>query len=164
MTKRKIQLDDLQVGGMLGVLQTLGLGAEKRLMCRKLYLLIISLLASCHIDNYTYNIHVHCLSAMIILQRTNEQYKTIQNPNMKLKQNAYQNARYALYCISGVILCNFFLWLSTLLLLSGDSHPNLSPDSVGTDTSISSSLSSFHMLSSYLSVMHLNIQSLLQKG
>ena len=56
MTKLKIQSDDLQVGGMLGILQTLGLGAEKRLMYRKFYLLIISLLASCRIDNYTYNI------------------------------------------------------------------------------------------------------------
>ena len=64
------------------------------------------------------------------------------------------------------ILCNFFLRLSTLLLLPGDIHPNLGLDSVETDTSISSissSLSSFDMLSSHLSVVDLNIQSLLPK-
>ena len=80
MTKRKIKSDDL--GGMFGISQTLGLGVEKRLMYKKFYLLIVSLLVSYHIDNYTYNIH--CLSAMIILQRTNELYKTIQNPYIKL--------------------------------------------------------------------------------
>ena len=128
------------------------------------YLLIISLLVSYHIDNYTYNIH--CLSAMIILQRTNELYKTIQNPYIKLKPNAYKNTIFTFYCINILILCNFFLWLLILLLLSGDIHPNPGPDSVETDTSISSmynSLSSFDMLSSHLSIIHLNIQSLLPK-
>ena len=117
-------------------------------MYKKFYLLIVSLLVSYHIDNYTYNIH--CLSAMIILQRTNELYKSIQNPYSKLKPNAYKNTSFMLYCISVLILCNFLLWLSTLLLLSGDIHPNPGPDSVETDTSISSissSLSSFGMLS-----------------
>ena len=162
MTKRKIKSDGL--GGMLGISQTLGLGVEKRLMYKKFYLLIVSLLVSCHMDNYTYNIH--WLSAMIILQRTNELYKSIQNPYIKLKPNAYKNTSFTLYCISVLILCNFLLWLSTLLLLSGDIHPNPGPDSVETDTSISSipsSLSSFDMLSSHLSIMHLNIQSLLPK-
>ena len=119
MTKRKIKSDGL--GGMLGISQTLGLGAEKRLMYRKFYLLFISLLVSYHIYNYTY--HIHCLSAMIILQRTNELYKTIQNPYIKLKLNAYKNTRFTLYCISVLILCNFLLWLSTLLLLSGAFTP-----------------------------------------
>ena len=108
---------------MLGISQTLGLGADKRLIYRKFNLLIISLLVSYHIDNYTY--YIHCLSAMIILQRTNELYKTIQNPYIKLKPNAYKNTRFTLYCISILILCNFFLWLSTLLLLSGEIHPIL---------------------------------------
>ena len=162
MTKRKINSDGL--GGMLGISQTLGLGVEKRLMYKKFYLLIVSLLVFYHIDNYTYSIH--CLSAMIILQRTNELYKSIQNPYIKLKPNAYKNTSFTLYCISVLILCNFLLWLLTLLLLSGDIHPNPGRDSVETDTrisSISSSLSSFDMLSSHLSIMHLNIKSLLPK-
>ncbi|MEW8544911.1 MAG: reverse transcriptase family protein [Candidatus Thiodiazotropha sp.] len=56
-------------------------------------------------------------------------------------------------------------WTSFLILLSGDIELNPGPDSVGgsTDSDTSSSISSLHMLSNHLSIMHLNIQSIVPK-
>ena len=52
-----------------------------------------------------------------------------------------------------------------LILLNGDVHPNPGPDSVTSlaDLSVSNSVNSFSALANHLSIMHLNIQSILPK-
>ena len=73
-----------------------------------------------------------------------------------------------LFCRNAFLLLlvsNLITWLLSLLLQCGDIETNPGPDSVEGSTVDSSDLSatSFELLSNHLTILHLNIQSLIHK-
>ena len=66
---------------------------------------------------------------------------------------------------NSLIFIVLHVWLFMLILLSGDVEVNPGPDSVESSTDSSDILSSasLNSLSNHLSILHLNIQSLLPK-
>ena len=80
---------------------------------------------------------------------------------MSPRQN--DNSIFSVLCISLLITSVVLSWTVDLILLSGDVHPNPGPDS-GTslaDFSVSNSVNSFSALANHLSIIHLNLQSIL---
>ena len=75
-----------------------------------------------------------------------------------------RNIIFTYRCIRILFTVCFLAWLIRLLLLSGDLQPNLGPTSTSSanDTSFSSS-DSQEILANDLSILHLNVQSLLPK-
>lgn len=108
---------------------------------------------------------ISSLSFILALQRSNETYKSIRHPYKRLRSTTYENVRFTYLMVYILAISVLLLWsLCFLLLLSGDIQPNPGPDTI-TSSSSSSSLSenSLQLLSSHLSIMHLNIQSIIPK-
>ena len=131
-------------------------------MYRKFYFMLL-LVFLVHCFNQE-SLNTSCLSLTLALQRSNESYKLIKYPLKRINiLSSIGNLRFTMlltYCLS---VSNFSLWLLCLLLRSGDIQPNPGPVSV---TSIDSSISSVDLIedfSNHLSIMHLNIQSILPK-
>ena len=140
------------------------LGAKKRLKYKKFYFFLILLFLTWSCSLHVYN--SFCLSIILSIQYSDETYKHI-----KLTQH-YTRTKYPLSCTItfnntylGVIFIFYsLLWLYNLILLSGDIHQNPGPASGSSQTEGSfSSLDSRELLSNHLSILHLNIQSLLPK-
>ena len=83
---------------------------------------------------------------------------------MRCTEISDTHARFACTLHTTVLLILFSLFY-ILILLSGDVEVNPGPDSVESSTDSSNILSSasLHSLSNHLSILHLNIQSLLPK-
>ena len=75
-------------------------------------------------------------------------------------KNKANNILFTKKLISSLIICNLLLFL-LLLLLSGDVHPNPSPDSYTESVSLSNSNSLASVGNK--NILHLNIQSILPK-
>ena len=151
------------LGGFLGVSQSLKLGAEKRLRYKFHFFLILFFLIWFH------NMHVYessCLSITLSMQYNNEIYKHIklcQHYGRRITSPT-RNIRFTKACVRILFIACFLSWLYSLLLLSGDIHPNPGPASLSTATeNISSSSFTHELLSNHLSIFHLNVQSLLPK-
>ena len=103
-------------------------------------------------------------SLTLAIQRINKFYKTLTVPFMR--QHFHVPPRNILLCRNIILLifvANIMLW--SLSLLCGDVETNPGSDSVEISTVSSSNLSdtSFELLSNHLSILHLNIQSLIPK-
>ena len=94
------------------------------------------------------------------MQHSNEFYRNIKHPGRRV-QSHVNNALFTKQLILLLSLIIFTSWLIHLILLCGDIESNPGPNSVEslTDTT----LSSLDSLSNHLSIMHLNIQSLVPK-
>ena len=73
------------------------------------------------------------------------------------------NLSFSIACLSLLQVSVLLSWVIDIILLSGDVHPNPGPDSVSSlaETSTSSSISTLGALYNHLSIMHMNIQSIL---
>lgn len=151
------------LGGFFGVSLSLWLGAHKNLTCKNVLVMILPLFFMLHSNQMMYSVYL--LSFILALQRSNETYKYIRQPFRYIQPPSNNNSTFTSKCIYTLICMVFFLWLLSLLLVCGDIHPNPGPDSVSlsSNQSMNSSQSSFSTLSNHLSIMHLNIQSLLPK-
>ena len=78
---------------------------------------------------------------------------------------SYKNKYFSYYCFSSLIFTVLHTWIFILILLSGDVEVHPGPDFVesSTDTNDSLSSASFNSLANHLSILHLNIQSILPK-
>ena len=108
-------------------------------------------------SNYT----VQCLSIALALQRSNETYKQIKYPYTRVQVN--MSHRNNLFCRN--LFLSFFIlvvatWMSFIVVLSGDVELNPGPGSVEGDSD-SSYDNSIEILTNLLSMLHLNVQSLL---
>ena len=150
------------LGGYFGSSCSHRLGIKKRVTKHNIHILlyIMLLLFLCE----PYSCQVELLSLTLDMQRCNELYKLIKFSYIRLRNHA--NNEVFSQCIF-LTLFNFdvVLWLTIVLLLSGDIEINPSPDSV--EGSYSScdilSVTSFETLSNHLSIFHLNMQSLVPK-
>ena len=154
---RKLKSDGL--GGSFGVPNTIGLGSCKNVTVYKLYILILSIVL---ISVQTKN-GCLCLSLILALQRSNEMYKNIKHPYRRVKCQ-HDNGIF-LYYLTISLFAITTEWIIHIILLSGDIESNPGPDSVegSTDSVSSSSFSSFKTLTNHLSILHLNIQSIVSK-
>ena len=146
------------LGGFIGVTNTIGLGCRKRILSKKFHILIVVLLFNIYHCNY----HDACMSVIMALQRSNETYRNIKFPYTRIKIT--KSNKNILFC-RNLFFSVFSLavtWMFILVLLSGDVEPNPGPDSV-VDNINSSHNGSLEMLTNHLSILHLNIQSLLPK-
>lgn len=149
------------LGGFSGVSCTLGLGNRKRISNNKFHLIFIAFLFTFLQNNYSSS----CLSFILALQRSNEAYKNIKFPYHRCRCTSEKNLNFSHKCLLSMFTSVCTLWLFTLIVLSGDIEVNPGPGSVGgsTDTSVNSSSTSYQMLSNHLSILHLNIQSIVPK-
>ena len=149
-------------GDNLAVTQSMHLGTKKKLEYNKFYILILLILSSC---SYAFLYDLTCLSIIIALQESNEAYRYIKCPYRRMSPRQNDNSIFSVLCVSLLITSLVLSWTVDLILLSGDVHPNPGPDSVTSlaDLSISNSVNSFSALANHLSIMHLNIQSILPK-
>ena len=147
---------------MLGANLGLLLYGESSVMYRKFYLFILLLKLETIFNQDM--LFISQLNVILALQRS-ETYKYIKRPFRRLYSTHNGNSIFSwnncLILLIGVIC----LWLIDLLIQSGDIHPNPGPDSVRSiaDISCSSSEISLHTLINHLSIMHLNVQSIVQK-
>ena len=109
------------------------------------------------------NYNVKCLSIVLALQCSTETYKHIKYTytRAQVKMSDHNN----LFCRN--LSLSFFIlvvatWMSLILLLSGDVELNPSPGSVEGDSD-SSNDNAFEILANHLSILYLNVQSLLPK-
>ena len=149
-------------GGNLAVTQSMHLGTKKKLEYNKFYILILLILSSC---SYAFLYDLTCLSIIIALQASNEAYRNIKCPYRRMSPRQNDNSIFSVLCISLLITSVVLSWTVDLILLSRDVHPNPGPDFVTSlvDHSVSNSVNSFSALANHLSIMHLNIQSILPK-
>ena len=105
-----------------------------------------------------------CLFLTLALQRSNEMCKTIKHAYRRVLYSTKNDLICYHFTIS-LLVSTLSLWVTCLILLCGDVQPNPGPDSVdGRIGSVSScSPSSFEYLSKHLSIMHINIQSIIPK-
>ena len=132
-------------------------------MYRKFYLFILLLqLETIFNQDMLFISH---LSVILALQRSNETYKYIKRPFRHLYPTHNGNSRFSWNLFRILLIGVICLWLIDLLIQSGDIHPNPGPDSVNSiaDFSSSSSEISLHTLINHLSIMHLNVQSIVPK-
>ena len=150
------------LGGNHAVTQSMHLGTKKKLEYNKFYILIRLILSSC---SYAFLYDLIRLSIIIALQASNEAYRNIKCPYRRISPRQNDNSIFSVLCISLLITSVALSWTVDLILLSGDVHPNPGPDSVTSlaDLSVSNSVNSFSALANHLSIMHLNIQSILPK-
>ena len=86
-----------------------------------------------------------------------------------LGSNYTANCKLTASLVTALICITIFSWILTILLLSGDIHPNLGPASLSSLTSGSESSAAsflpinFTSLSNHLSFVHYNVQSLAPK-
>ena len=149
------------LGGFFGVSWTLRLGTRKRITNNKFHLFLIAFLFTLLQSTYSSS----CLSLTLALQRSNETYKYIKFPYSRVKHASEKNLIFTRNCFFSLLLAVIVCWTSCIIILSGDVELNPGPDSVGgsTDSDPNSSVSLVHMLSNHLSIMHLNIQSIVPK-
>lgn len=149
------------LGGFFGVSWTLRLGTRKRITNNKFHLFLIAFLFTLLQSTYSSS----CLSLTLALQRSNETYKYIKFPYSRVKHTSEKNLIFTRNCFFSLLFAVIVCWTSCIIILSGDVELNPGPDSVGgsTDSNQNSSVSLVHMLSNHLSIMHLNIQSIVPK-
>ena len=149
------------LGGCFGVSCSLDLGTKKSVSFRKTHLLLISLLCFNVLKPSHDFVPLFCLLTHI--QHCNEVYRNIRHPRKICL--SYKNKYFTYYCFTSLIFIVLHVWLFMLILLSGDVEVNPGPDSVESSTDFSDILSSasLNSLSNHLSILHLNIQSLLPK-
>ena len=150
----KLRSDGL--GGFSGISSTLLLGSRKHITFHNTHLLVLCLLFTTTHQTHT----IACFSLILDLQHSNEFYRNIKHPGRRV-QCHIENASFTKQLLLLLSLIIFMSWLIHLILLSGDIESNPGPNSVKslTDTT----LSSLDSLSNHLSIMHLNIQSLVPK-
>ena len=115
----KINSDCL--GGFLGVSQTLKLGAEKRLKCKKFQFTLILIFLT-----WFYKLHVYesSFSITLSMQYNNELYIKLSQHYGRQITSLARNTGLTKTCARNVFIMSFLSWLYNLLLLSGDIHPN----------------------------------------
>ena len=108
---------------------------------------------------------VTCFSLIIALQVSNEVHRSIKHPYRRMQAQHNTILRFSIACLSLLLVSVLLSWVIDLILLSGDVYPLPGPDSVSSmaDKSTSSSISALGALSNHLSIMHMNIQSVLPK-
>ena len=152
------------LGGCFGVSCSLDLGTKKSIPFRKTHLLLIGLLCFNVLKPSHDFVPLFCL--MTHMQHCNEVYRNIRHIRHPRKIClSYKNKYFTYYCFTSLIFIVLHAWLFILILQSGDVEVNPGPDSVerSTDSSDVLSSASLNSLSNYLSIFHLNIQSLLPK-
>ena len=149
------------LGGLSGVSSSMGLGNEKHITYNKSHLLLFSMFLT--VLNNTYASNVCFLSLTMSLQRSNELYRNIRFP-YKRAFLSYKNDSFNRVLILSVVSCYIILWLSIILLQSGD-IVNPGPDSVESSADSSDTLesTSLELLANHLSILYLNIQSIVPK-
>lgn len=156
----KVKSDGL--GGFSGVALSLRLGTPKNLTHNKFHVFLFSMFFTFVLSQVMYN--TYCISLVLALQRSNETYKYIRCPFRRVQPMVNHNSNFTRNCIYALTFSVFLLWLSFLLLLCGDIHQNPGPDSVNLSADLSmSSSDTYSSLSNHLSIMHLNVQSILPK-
>ena len=97
------------------------------------------------------------------MQHCNEVHRNIRHPRKICL--SYKTKYFSYYCFSSLIFTVLHTWIFILILLSGDVEVNPGPDSVESSTDTNDSLSSApsNSLADHLSILHLNIQSILPK-
>lgn len=152
------------LGGFYGVSHSLKLGAKLKMNIVFIFYLTLPFIILHAYDPGIFT--MSCLSFVLALQRNNESYKQIKYP--------YHYAESFSYASNSYFFCNVcklffgsvvFTLCLRLLILSGDIHPNPGPASVDNlaDSLSEVSDSSLAALNSHLSILHLNVQSLLPK-
>ena len=133
------------------------MGCRKRVYFNGFHLLILTFFFIICQSNY----NVEWLSIILALQRRNETYKYIKYPyiRVQVKMSDHNN----LFCRN--LFLSFFIlvvatWTSFIVILGGDVEINPGPGSVEGDSD-SSNDNSFEILANHLSILHLNVQSLL---
>ena len=142
----------------------LKLGAKKRLLHRRFHVILILLMVTQAYDCIAYG--NSCLSIILSLQRSNEAYKNIQfmQHHRRKFNTPDNNIKFTITCIRILRNACFLIWFVCLIMLDGDIHPNPGPESVSSDVRNSvSSVNSEDILNNHLSILHLNVQSLLPK-
>lgn len=155
---RKIKSDGL--GGFLGVMATADLGVKKQITLKHIHMMIVPLLILVIRSQASFQIST--LSLILALQRSNEAYRNIQLSNITKLSPSYSNSSFVRTFIRILFYTTLLMWLLNLLLVCGDIHSNPGPDSVSSQSELSSA-ATFELLSNHLSIFHLNIQSLLPK-
>ncbi|MEW8546213.1 MAG: reverse transcriptase family protein [Candidatus Thiodiazotropha sp.] len=158
----KIVSDGL--GGISGVSQTIHMGGKKELRRKHLYSCLFPVLFMSILNASIYI--VFCESIIISLQKSNEIYRDIICPHASIKSASFENNMvFSIKLFSSLVSIVLISWLFVFILNCGDVHPNPGPgsDSDLADVSQSSSNDSFEMLSNHLSIVHLNVLSLLPK-
>ena len=150
------------LGDFSSISETLHLSARKNPMYRKFYLFILLLQLEIFNQDMLFISH---LSVILALQRSNETYKYIRRLFRHLYPTHNGNSRFSWNLFRILLIGVICLWLIELLIQSGDIHPKPGPDSVSSiaDFSSSSSEISLHTLINHLSIMHLNVQSIVPK-
>lgn len=154
------------LGGYYGMTLSLRLGMRKKLEYHSFYIFLILVFMSGHLGDYGRSRNF--LSLLLALQRNNEIYKTIRCQGSRVKRSSVfeNNMLFSLNCFTSLFVVISLLLILILLFRSGNVSPNPGPDSV--NSSFNSVLSSDtstteELLSNHLSVMHLNIQSIVPK-
>ena len=149
------------LGGCFGVSCSLDLGTQKPISFRKTHLLLISLLCFNFLKPSHDFVPLFCLLTHI--QLCNEVYRNIRHQRKICL--SYKNKYFTYYCFTSLIFIVLHAWLFIRILLSGDVEVNPGPDSVESSADSSGILSSasVNSLLNHLSILHLNIQSLLPK-
>ena len=147
------------LGSFIEMSNTMMLGCRKKVYFNSFHLLILTFFFTMFQSNYNFQ----CLSIVLALQRSNEIYKHIKYPytRVQVKMSDHNN----LFCRN--LLLSFFIlvvatWMSFIVVLSGDIELNPGPGSVEGDSD-SSYDNSFEILANHLSILYLNVQSLLPK-
>lgn len=150
------------LGGFLDASCSLALGTRKHLRYNRFYLFIILLIFTMVQSSYCCS----CFSIILNLQRSNEMYKDIKRPYTRVQNIPAKNVQFSHNFFLLLMIIAIAYWIYILILLSGDVEVNPGPDSAegNTNSSFSSANSlPFEMLSNHLSILHLNIQSILPK-
>ena len=150
------------LGSGSSVTRSMHMGATKKLGHNHFYVFLLLALSS---FNPLPLYDVTCFSLIIALQVSNEVHRSIKHPYRRMQAKHNTNLSFSIACLSLLLVSVLLSWVIDLILLSGDVHPNPGPDSVSSlpDTSTSSSISTLGALSNHLSIMHMNIQSILPK-
>ena len=83
------------------------------------------------------NVHIigiGMLSFTLALQRNSEAHKNISRPYSRVRSSLNKNVMFSFKCFKVLTVIVLKMWLLNLLLLCGDIHVNLGPDSVTDDT------------------------------
>ena len=150
------------LGSRSSVTRSMHMGATKKLGHNHFYVFLLLALSS---FNPLPLYDVTCFSLIIALQASNEVHRSIKHPYRRMQAQHNTNLSFSIACLSLLLVSVLLSWVIDLILLSGDVHPNPGPDSVSSlsDTSTSSSISTLGALSNHMSIMHMNIQSILPK-
>ena len=134
--------------------------SEKITLCK----LLLLLLYMC-VTTTQSSFNVNCISLILDLQRSNEMHKNIKCPGRRIKCLPI-NIDFTKQCIFSLIMMTCIAWfICLLIMLCGDVESNPGPFSVDShsDSNSDSSSYSINNLTNHLSIMHLNIQSLIPK-